>query len=60
MLYTVNSEIFARAYFRETSHVRSFVKVKSSQNGKITMSFTYEGSREYLRLKYVFKRYSRK
>ena len=26
--------------FRETSHMRSFAKVKSSQNGKITLSFT--------------------
>ena len=27
-------------YFRETSHVRSFVKIKSSRNGEITLSFT--------------------
>ena len=26
-------------YFRETSHVRSFVKIKPPQNGKITFSF---------------------
>ena len=38
-LYTVNLEIFARIYFRETSHMRSFVKMKPSRNGKITQSF---------------------
>ena len=38
-LDTVNSEIFARVCFRETSHMRSFVKKKSSRNGKITASF---------------------
>ena len=27
-------------YFRETSHMRSFVKIKSSQNGESTLSFT--------------------
>ena len=27
-------------YFCETSHIRSFVKTKPSQNVKITMSFT--------------------
>ena len=39
---TVNAEIFARVYFRETSHMhmRSFVKIKSSQNGEITLSLT--------------------
>ena len=37
---TVNSEIFPRVYFRETSHKRSFVKMKSSRNGEIIMSFT--------------------
>ena len=37
---TVNSEIFARVYFRETSHMRSFVKIKSSQNSEITLLFT--------------------
>ena len=26
-------------YFRETSHMRSFVKIKSSRNDKITLSF---------------------
>ena len=37
---TVNSEIFARVYFRETSHMRSFVKLKHSQNVTITLSLT--------------------
>ena len=37
---SVNSEIFARVYIRETSHMRSFVKIKSSQNAEITLSFT--------------------
>ena len=37
---TVNSEIFARVYFRETSHRRSFVKIKSSRNGEIILPFT--------------------
>ena len=37
---TVNSEIFARADFCETSHVRSFVKMKSSRNREITLSVT--------------------
>ena len=45
-------------YFRETSHRRSFVKIKSSQNGEINLSFTYEGkschNRECLHHKYVF------
>ena len=27
-------------YFRDTSHMRSFVKIKSSRNDKITLSFT--------------------
>ena len=49
---TVNSEIFARVYFRETSHVRSFVKMKSSRNREITLSITDIGkpcpSREIL------------
>ena len=38
--HTVNSEIFARVYFRETSHKRSFVKIKSSRTGEIILSFT--------------------
>ena len=37
---TVNSEIFARVYFLETSHMRSFVKLNTSRNGKITLLFT--------------------
>ena len=36
-LHTVNLEIFARVLF---SHMRSFVKIKSSQNGKITLLAT--------------------
>ena len=54
---TVNSKIFARVYFRKTSHMRSFVKIKSSRTGEITLSFTSEGkpchSRNFLRRKYV-------
>ena len=30
-------------YFRETSHMRSFVKIKPSRNGKITLSFIDTG-----------------
>ena len=49
---TVNSEIFARANFRETSHMRSFLRIEPSRNGGITMSFTDEGkscpSRDFL------------
>ena len=37
---TFNSQIFARVYIRETSHMRSFVKIKSSRNSEITLSFT--------------------
>ena len=36
---TVNSEIFARVYFRET-YMRSFVTNKPSRIGEITLSFT--------------------
>ena len=39
--------------------MQSFVKMKSSRNGEITLPFTDEGkichSREFLRLKYAFK-----
>ena len=42
MLNTVNSEILRGFYFRKT-HRRSFPKIKSSRNGKISMSFTDEG-----------------
>ena len=38
--------------------MRSFVKIKSSRNGEITLSFTDEGKschrREFSRRKYVF------
>ena len=57
-LSTVNSEIFARVYFRETSFVRSFVKIKSSLNDEISLSLTYEvkscHGREFIRRKHVF------
>ena len=38
--YTVNSEIFARVYFRETSHMRSSVKIEPLRNGVIILSST--------------------
>ena len=39
--FTVKLKIFARViYYRETSHMRSFVKIKSSQNAENTLSFT--------------------
>ena len=37
---SVNLEIFARINFRETSHMRSFAKIKPPQIGDITLSFT--------------------
>ena len=40
---TVNSEFSREFYFRETSHMRSFVKIESSRNGEITLSFTDAG-----------------
>ena len=50
---TVNSEIFATVYFRETSQTRSFVKINPSRNDEITLSFTHAGisdpSREILK-----------
>ena len=50
--FTVNTEIFGRFYFHETSHMRSFMKIEPLLNGKITMSFTDVGkscpSREFL------------
>ena len=46
------------------SEMRSFVKIKSSQNGEITLSFTdIDKTRifaNFQRRNYVFKRYSRK
>ena len=39
---TVNSEIFARVLFRETSHMQSFMKIKPSQNSENILSFTHE------------------
>ena len=38
--FTANSGIFARVLLRETSRMRSFVKIKPSRNGEITLSFT--------------------
>ena len=38
---TENSKIFARVLFRETSRMRSFVKIIPSRNAEITLSFTY-------------------
>ena len=38
-MISVNSKIFAMTLFCETSHMRSFVKIKPSRNGKITVSF---------------------
>ena len=37
---TVNWEVFAKFYFRETSHMQNFVKIKLSRNGEITLLFT--------------------
>ena len=44
-MYPVDWEVEIRKYsrgfyFRETSHMRSFVKIKSSRNGEITLPFT--------------------
>ena len=51
-LITVNSEIFARVYFRKTSHLRSFVKINPSRIGEFTLFFTGIGKshpcREFL------------
>ena len=41
-IVTVNSEIFARVLFSR-NNMRSFVKIKPSQNGNITLSFTDVG-----------------
>ena len=37
---TVNLEVFTKFYFRETSHMQNFVKIKLSRNGEITQLFT--------------------
>ena len=50
---TVNSEVFAMFYFRETSYMQNFVKIKLSRNGEITLLFTCP-SHKCLRRKYVF------
>ena len=36
----VNSKIFARVLIRKTSHMQSFVKIKTSRNVKISLSLT--------------------
>ena len=58
MLETSVTEIFARVYFRETAHMRSFVKIKSLRNGEITLSFIDKGNHalvaNFKRRKYVF------
>ena len=52
-LLTVNSEIIARVYFRETSRMRSFAKIKPSRNREFTV--IYHGPVAiFLRRKYVF------
>ena len=44
LLNTVNSDFFLQGfYFCETSHKGSFVKMKSSRNDEITLSFTDKG-----------------
>ena len=49
---TVNAEIAAKKYFRGTSHMWSFVKIKLSRNGEITLLFSDIGkscpNREFL------------
>ena len=37
---TVNSEVFTRFYFRDTSHMQNFVKIKLPRNGENTLLFT--------------------
>ena len=50
--YTVNSKILRGFYFCETSHMRSFAKIKPSRNSENSLSFTDVGkssqSREFL------------
>ena len=41
---TVNWEISRGFYFRETSHVQTFVKIRSLRNGETTLSFTEIGN----------------
>ena len=42
-IYTVNSDIFARVLFSRNFAYISFVKIKSSQNREIILSFTFIG-----------------
>ena len=32
---SVNSEVFAKFYFREASHMQNFVKIELSRNGSV-------------------------
>ena len=41
--YTVNSKIYARILFSRNFADAEFCKIKTSQNGKITLSFTDVG-----------------
>ena len=52
-MYTVNSEIFAKFFFCKT---QSFVKIKSSRNGEITLSFIDVGKSYIYTLVANFKR----
>ena len=56
--YTVNSKIFREGLFSRNSGMPSFVKMKSLQNGEITLSFTDKGKschcREFFCRKNVF------
>ena len=40
---TVDSKVFARVLFSKTSHMGSFVKIKSLLNGKIILLFIDAG-----------------
>ena len=42
IMYTVNSEIFARVLFSRNFAYAKFREIKSSRNGEITMSFSNE------------------
>ena len=43
VLFTVNSEIFTRVLFSRNFAYAKFVKIKSSRNSEITLSFTNAG-----------------
>ena len=61
---TVIRKLSLGFYFRGTSHMRSFVKIKSSQNGEINLSISDIGKSyiiaKFFDRKFVFYRYSRK